>query len=347
MQCKELGKMKSLFLRSVMSAALLPAFVGSGSAQAVSNDLLQTGSGSGSREDLSSLGLGTVTFQGVPLSTDTGPADTIVQHMPIPANGGTVSIQVVALHLQNTGTVTCENQGKCGSYFGKSVEVHATINLASATGGNISLPQPDALDPSAGSMTVPSTTAPTNMSTFDSSFTNIEADIIVVAPGAGVNGTRIFSAKGPAASMSANGGTLSATAPANYPSSKNFPTVAPYVLQLAGGTAAFLTGPTGRIFRGSLWGLASLLMVFSLWTVRTAFMGGRLDWRPAYLAALALATGFAAWRIPGYPVVHAASSVIAQCRPPSPEQGTLIQHGAAPASTACPAPVNSITPSPN
>lgn len=315
-------------LAYLMLITMLLACVGLGSAQTLSNDLLQTGSGT--QEDLSSLGLGTVTFNGVALSTDTGPADTIVQHAAIPSGGGTVNIQVIALHLQNAGTVTCNNQAKCGSYYGQSVDVHATINVASATNGNISLPQPDSLDASVGTMTVSS-----DLSTFNSSFTSIEADIIVVPVGAGVNGTAIFTSKGPAASMSASGGTLSATAPANYPVSNNFPTVSPYVISLAGGTAALLTGPSGQVFRGSLWGLGALLMGFALWMLLNALRNRRAVWRPVYLTVLALATWFVAWKTPVYPqIVHAATARIG-CNPVSPEQGLLIKHGAAPASTNC------------
>jgi hypothetical protein len=321
--------LKGYFLGSLMLIAMLSACVGVGSAQTLSNDLLQTGSGT--QEDLSSLGLGTVTFNGVPLSTDTGPADTIVQHNAIPAGGGTVNIQVIALHLQNSGTVICNNQAKCGSHYGQAVDVHATINVASATNGHISLPQPDSLDASVGTMTVSS-----DLSTFNSSFTNIEADIIVVAVGAGVTGTPIFTSKGPAASMSASGGTLSSTAPANYPVSQNFPTVSPYVISLAGGTAALLMGPTGQVFRGSLWGLGALLMGFALWMLLRTLKNGQAIRRPVYLTmVLALATWLVAWKTPIYPqVVHAAVAKIG-CNPVSPEQGLLIKHGAAPASTAC------------
>jgi len=321
-------RLKGFCLVSLMLITTLLVCVGLGSAQTLSNDLLQTGTGT--QEDLSSLGLGTVTFNGVALSTDTGPADTIVQHNAIPAGGGTVNIQVIALHLQNAGTVTCNNQAKCGSHYGQSVEVHATINVASATNGHISLPQPDSLDASVGTMTVSS-----DLSTFNSSFTTIEADIIVVPVGGGVNATPIFSSKGPAASMSASGGTLSANPPANYPVSQNFPTVSPYVISLAGGTAALLTGPSGQVFRGSLWGLGFLLMGLALWMFLSALRNGRDVWRPVSVALLALATCLVAWKTPVYPqIVHAATARIG-CNPPNPEQGALIKHGAAPASTTC------------
>lgn len=248
---------------------------------------------------------------------------------------------MIALHLMNTGTVTCGNASLCGSYLNQSVEVHATINVATATNGNITLPQPDALDASVGTMTVFPANPPTNPQTFsfNSSFSNIEADIIVVPPGAGVNATPIFTSKGPSAAMSASGGSMSMTAPYQYPTSQNFPTVAPYVLQLAGGTAAFLTGPFGKIFRGSLWGLGCLFLGLALWRVRNTLRNGvRLGWRPAYLTALALVAGFMAWKLPSYvypKVVHAEHCPTLKCNPISAEEGLLIKHGAAPAQQQC------------
>lgn len=327
-------KPKRLFLRNmivtlvVACAALVPA------QGQISNDLLQTGTGT--QENLSSLGLGTVTFKGVALSTDTGPADTIVQHQAIPSSGGTVNTQVIALHLMNSGTVTCGNASLCGSYLNQSVDVHATIN---ATNGILTLPQPDILDPSVGTMTVFTTSTPGSY-TFNSSFSTIEADLIVVPAGAGVNATPIFTSKGPAAAMSASGGTMSNTPPFAYPTSQNFPTVAPYVLQVAGGTAAFLTGPFGKIFRGSLWGLGCLFLGLAFWRVRSTLNDGvRLGWRPAYLTTLALVVGFMAWRLPSYAypkIVHAEHCPIIRCTgPTSAEQGLLIQHGVAPAQTQC------------
>lgn len=342
--------MKRLFLRTGIILTLLTAYAGFLSAQTVSNDLLQTGTGT--QEDLSSLGLGTVTFNGVPLSTDTGLADTIVQHPVISStSGGTVNTQVIALHLVNSGDVFCNNQVLCGSFFNQRVEVHATINVMSATNGNISLPQPDALDPSVGMMTVFPPSGSTF--TFNSSFSNIEADIIVVPLGAGVNATPIFTSKAPPAAMSASGGTMSMTAPSAYPNSTNFPTVAPYVIQLASPTAAFLASP---VFHGSLWALGSLFAGLALWTGwRTLKKHHRLSLRPAYLAVFALALGLIAWKSPSYshaqlvqdrnvpggafcpncPKPSPTPTPIPICNPITAEQGMLIQHGVAPAQTQC------------
>lgn len=325
--------MKTGFSRSAIMIGLLLAWVALGAAQSVSNDLLQTGSGS--QEDLSSLGLGTVSFQGVSLSTDTGLADTIVQHTPI-TQAGQINIQVIALHLQNTGTVTCGNQTSCGKYYNQSVTVHATIN---ATGGLIPLtvlPQPDDLSKelSVGTMTVAS-----GLTSFDSSFTNIQADIIVVPLGEPVTYTPIiFSKPGPSASMSANGGSLSSTAPPGYPTSQNFPTVGQYVTSLAAGSATymFFTGPSGQMFRFSLWAFGGLLMVLALLMLRSGLKRGRMTLRPAYMAVLALAVCFGAWKTPNYPrIVQAASSSSSTipCGPVRPESGTGITHGATPAQT--------------
>jgi hypothetical protein len=340
--------MKRTFLRSILRAALVIACAALTFAQTtMSNDLLQTGNGTG-QEDLSSLGLysspslGWVTFKGVPLSSDTGPADTIVQHAAIPNNGNTVTvnIQVIALHLMNSSTVVCNNVALCGSYYGQSVDVHATINVASATNGNITLPQPDTLDPSVGTMTVIPANPPTSPQTFtlNSSFSNIEADIIVVPPGAGVNATPIFTSKGPATAMSGSGGSMSMNPPAYYPVSNNFPTTAPYVVQLASSTAAFLTGPAGKVIRGSLWGLGCLFLGLALWTVRSTLKLGRTSWRPAYLTVVALALSLTAWKWPSYScptVARAEHCPTFKCNPITAEQGLLIKHGAAPAATQC------------
>src|SRR5271170_2241547 len=80
-------------------------------------DLLQTPSGS--TDNLTSVGLGNVTFQGIPLLplssvVQAGSTDTIVCRItpltyPIPPGGETLNIQIVALLLQSTGTVTCNN----------------------------------------------------------------------------------------------------------------------------------------------------------------------------------------------------------------------------------------------
>src|SRR5215467_148175 len=130
-------------------------------AQSAGYDLLQTGSGASI--DLSSVGLGVVSLQGVPIQGSLGNTDTIM-HRPqaVPSGGGTVSVNVTALFMKSTGSVTYKNQ---------STDVYVTINNS---GGSIStsvLPQPDALSASSGTVTVRTD------GTFDSSF-SVNADVI-------------------------------------------------------------------------------------------------------------------------------------------------------------------------
>lgn len=322
--------MKPVVLRIAMMLALLPACVGIGSAQ-TSNDLLQTGSGT--QEDLSSLGLGVVPFQstGTPLAADTGAADTIVQHAAL--NGGQVSMRIVALHLRSVGTVTCGDPNLCGSFLGNQVDVEAIINVPDNPPGCITN-LPTTQDLSSGTLTP----SPDN-TTFNSSFDNVQAQIVATDH---ATGTQVFSTPGPPTSMSATGGTLSPTPPDGYPNSTCFPTVAPFVTAVAGGPGAFVTGLGGRVFRASLWGLGGLFLGFAGLMLRSSVKNGRLNLRPVYLAGLAVLAWFVAWRAPNYPrIVYAngASRTVTgkavvvgstSCAI-NFEQATLIQHGVAPA----------------
>src|SRR5947209_3932358 len=106
-------------------------------------DLLQTGNGASI--DLSSAGLGVVQLQGVPIQTSTGTTDTIVHRtQDIPAGGGTVSANVNALFMKSINPVT---------FQGQSADVYVTINNSGGSIPTSTLPQPDALSPSTGSLT--------------------------------------------------------------------------------------------------------------------------------------------------------------------------------------------------
>jgi len=319
-----------------MMLALLLACVGIGSAQK-SNDLLQTGSGTG--EDLSTLGLGTSTnpvqFQGVALSAETGAADTIVQHDPFTGAGHQVGMRIVALHLQSIGTVSCDDANRCRGFTGQQVTVHAIINVPDNPPGCLSLPTTQ--DLSSGTLTQ------TSDSAFDSTFNNVQAQIVVIA----TDGTQDFSEPGPKTPMSASGGVLSPNPPADYPNSTCFPTIAPYVIAVAGGPGPlFVRGSVGRVLRASLWGLGGLFLGLAVLMFRSSVKNGRLNLRPAYLTGLAVLAWFAAWRAPNYPrIVYANGAAngvtgigvigTSSCSI-NFEQATLIQHGVAPAqSTAC------------
>lgn len=326
--------MKRVILRSAMMLALLLACVGIGSAQ-TTNDLLQTGSGT--QEDLSTLGLGPVQFQGVALSPDTGAADTIVQHPAFTGAGTQVNMRIVALHLQSVGTVTCGDPNLCQGFTGQQVDVHAVINVPDNPPGCINLPVSG--DLSSGTLTQ------TSDSAFDSTFGNVQAQIIAVPPGGDVNGTPVFSQPGPPTGMSATGGVLSPNPPDGYPNSTCFPTVPPFVIAVAGGPGPLVrrlvSGSVGRVFRGSLWGLGWLLLGFAVLMLRSSLKNGRLSLRPAYMVGLAALAWFVAWRAPSYPRIVYANGAANRAFGVSAigtascsinfEQATLIQHGVAPA----------------
>lgn len=192
-------------LQLVAFAVLLSCFALPVMAQSAGYDLLQTGSGAS--VDLSSIGLGTVNLQGVPISSSLGNTDTIIHRT---ANGpGSVAMNVYALFMKSTSTVT---------FSGTSCDVYVTINNS---GGNIStsvLPQPDSLSGSTGTITIRSG------GTFDSSFT-VNADLIFVRAGTSVTNSANYVGHqaAPSNSMSSTNSNWSSTAPAGYPSSTSYP----------------------------------------------------------------------------------------------------------------------------
>ena len=73
--------------------------------QSAGYDLFQTGSGIS--VDLSSLGLGVVNLQGVAIQGSSGNTDTIVHRTQnVPSGGGAVSVNVYALFMKSTSSVT-------------------------------------------------------------------------------------------------------------------------------------------------------------------------------------------------------------------------------------------------
>ena len=179
-----------------------------GLAQSAGYDLLQTGSGASI--DLSGVGLGVVPLQGVPIQGSLGSTDTIM-HRPqsVPSGGGTVAVNVTALFMKSTSSVTYKNQ---------PTDVYVTINNS---GGSIStsvLPQPDSLSASSGTVTVRTD------GTFDSSF-SVNADVIFVKAGTSVtnSGNWIGHQAASGISLSSTNSTWSSSAPAGYPSSSTFP----------------------------------------------------------------------------------------------------------------------------
>lgn len=185
-------------------------------AQNAGFDLFQTGSGTS--VDLGSP-IGTVNLQGVPIQGTTGNTDTIIQRTQ---NGpGTVNAQVYALFMKSTSPVT---------FGGQSADVYVTINNS---GGNIStstLPQPDTLTASTGTVTISSG------GTFNSSI-SVNADIIFVKAGTSVTNSANYLGHQAANSVSlaSSNSSWSTTAPSGYPSSSSYPSGGFYVTGINGG----------------------------------------------------------------------------------------------------------------
>jgi hypothetical protein len=285
-------------------AVLLVCCSGLAAAQCAGNlnpggyDLLSTFSGT--QDDLSSIGLGVVTFTGVALpGGKAGSADTVVCRItplptPIGPSGATLNIQVVALFLQGDST-----------YRGQNVTVYATINQTNGVISATDLPQPDLLPiASTGTMTVFSN------GTFNTNVLNIQADLIVVPRGQPVTATPIFTTPMPGDTISSNGSTWTTTAPAGYPNSSTFPSGGFYVNQPGGGALATAALITSGVVRGSLYGLGLLLAAIAVLKIRSGKRTGRLTLRPVYLLGLAVMAWFVAWRAGkvAFPtIVHAAA----------------------------------------
>lgn len=172
-------------------------------AQCNGYDQFQTGAGTSF--DLGS-GIGTVSFQGVPIQSSTGNADTIIQRTSS-GTTGTCNISVYALFMKSTSPIT---------FNGQSADVYATINN---TGGAVStsvLPQPDTLSASSGTLTI--TSSGPSGGTFDSSLT-VNADLIFVKAGTSVTNSSNYLGHqvAPGKTLVATGVSWSTTAPSGYP----------------------------------------------------------------------------------------------------------------------------------
>ena len=178
-------------------------------ASAQGYDLFQTGSGA--NIDLTSLRLGIVPLQGVPIWTKTlGTTDTITHRTaPIPSGGGTVPMVMTALSMKSTHSV---------SFQGQAADVYVTINNSGGAIPLTVLPQPDQLSPSSGSLT-----ARTD-GTFDSVMT-VTADVIFVRAGTSSTDPKnyIGHQAAPVVRITSTGSKWTATPPSNYPVNSLFP----------------------------------------------------------------------------------------------------------------------------
>lgn len=196
------------FARFAVLVVLLLAGSLLASAQSAGYDLLQTSSGASI--DLSSLNLGVVQLQGVPIQGATGNTDTVMHRtQDVPSGGGTVAVNVNALFMQSTSPVT---------FNGQSADVYVTINNS---GGQIStsvLPQPDSLAASTGSVTVRTD------GTFDSNIT-VNADVIFVKAGTSVtnSGNWLGHQAASPISLTSTNSSWSSTPPPSYPVANCYP----------------------------------------------------------------------------------------------------------------------------
>ena len=197
----------SWLVRFIILATLLVAGSLFASAQGSGYDVFQTGSGAS--VDLSGINLGVVSLQGVAIQSSTGNADTIMYRpQAVPSGGGTIPVNLYALFMKSVSPV---------NFNGHSADVYVTVN---ATGGTIptsTLPQPDALAASNGTITVHPNSQGTG-GTFDSTIT-INADIIFVTAGASVTNSANYLGHqaAPAVTLSQTGSSYSTTAPSGYP----------------------------------------------------------------------------------------------------------------------------------
>src|ERR1700746_2146069 len=125
---------------AVFAAVLLIASL----ACAQGYDVFQTGSGAS--VDLSSIGLGVVSLVGVPIQSATGNADTIMYRpQAVPAGGGTIPVNLFALLMKSQSSVT---------YNGQSADVWVTVNNSGGAISTTTIPQPDSLSASSGTLTI-------------------------------------------------------------------------------------------------------------------------------------------------------------------------------------------------
>lgn len=198
---------RSTVLKGLLMLALLVASVFA-SAQTAGYDLLQTGSGASI--DLSSVNLGNVSLTGVPIQGSIGNTDTIMHRtQDVPQGGGKVSLEVAALFMKSTSSVT---------FNGQQVDVYVTLNNSGGKVPTSVLPQPDSLSGSTGTMTVRTD------GTFDSSF-NVNADVIFVKAGTSVTDSSNYVGHQAAKtiSLSSTNSTYTTTPPSGYPNSATFP----------------------------------------------------------------------------------------------------------------------------
>jgi hypothetical protein len=192
-----------------LSAPAIAFLCFSATASAQSYDLFQTGSGA--YVDLSSMNLGSVNLQGIPIQGSTGNTDTMMQRGTLSNN--VYPVVCYALFMESTSPVT---------YNGELVDVYITVNNTAGSAYPISesvLPQLDSItQPSGNTITL------TSSSTFNSSI-SVNADVILVTHGGSVTNSNDIKGHqaAPSINLSTTNSTYSSTAPSGYPNSSSYP----------------------------------------------------------------------------------------------------------------------------
>src|SRR5947199_6074462 len=198
----------SPLIHAFVVAAILVACSLTATAQSAGYDLLETGSGAS--VDLSSIGLGQVPLQGVPIQGSTGSTDTIMHRtQDAPSGGGSVPVEVYALLMKSQNSVT---------FQGRQADVYVTINNSGGAISTSTVPQPDSLSPSTGTVTVRTD------GTFDSSITINAQLIFTTAGGNPANSSDVIGHQAASPiTLSSTNSSWSSSAPSGYPSSSTYP----------------------------------------------------------------------------------------------------------------------------
>ena len=177
------------------------------SAQNAGYDLLETTAGA--KVDLSQFGLGVVPLRGVAIGPCTGSTDTIMHRLIDTPGGGTTPVEVTALFMRSAGSITIN---------GQQVDLYVTINNSGGVISSNVLPQPDALAPSTGTVTID------GGGTFDSDVT-VNADLIAVPAGTSVGnpGNWVAHKAAPGINLTSTGSPWKSTPPPGTPMCQPFP----------------------------------------------------------------------------------------------------------------------------
>lgn len=184
-------------------------------------DLLTTGDGAS--VDLTSIGLGVVPLQGVPIEAALGQTDTIM-HRPGNTTYGTAqSLLVTALFMKSVNSV---------EFQGQLADVYVTLNNSAGVIPTTVVPQPDTLNASGGTITVNG--GQNTGGTFNATFV-MNADVIFVHAGTSVTNPANYIAHqaAPQVSFSPATSSWSTAAQAGYPSSTTFPPGGFYPIMVA------------------------------------------------------------------------------------------------------------------